>query len=183
MRFILALIVLACAYSNGVGDETSIDLDKSTFPSPDRKSVVAFESKDDGWYYLDLKNSKTGQVDSSMKIELTPLFSVQWTRDSKTIAIVSHVAHGSTATLFHFNGGMWSSRIVWPPDLDDATYYGIFCSVAKAEAEEHEVKLTYKITDQIESDSGGLKEKSYLVTLSIDPDTNKMVESKRTPID
>jgi hypothetical protein len=178
LHLVGALFFLSCAWSS----KTPIDIDTAVFPSRDGKYIASFEQNEDGWLYLEIKDSKTGHLDGSVKAELTPVFSVQWTGDSKTIVLVGHVAHGSAAILFHFQAKNWSSYIFYPPDFQgDPHFDRIVYDVVQAHAGEHDVSLTYKLGLEVFSDMDrGLPEKRFLVTDVIDPSTNQILKSKRT---
>jgi len=184
MRFIIASFLLVCTLSLAKADKTPLNLDTAVFPSPNGKLVAKFEQRDDGWTYFNVTDSKTGKLNSSTKIELTPVFSLQWTRDSRSIVTVGHVAHGSAATLFHLQDGAWKYFHVFPSNFEyDPHVHRIIYDVTKVEAEEHHVNLTYRLTVQTKSDSDDTHEKNYSVKMLMDPNTDDILTTKCTPSD
>lgn len=53
-----------------------------------------------------IRDNVTGRVYPEVPV-LTPLLSLKWTRDSKTIVTIEHIAGGSCAALVHFDGKTW----------------------------------------------------------------------------
>lgn len=183
MRCIAALLLLFGTYGAVLGDKTPIEIRAAKFPSPDGKIVASFEYNDDGWVHLDITNSISGHQLGSAKVELTPIFSLEWTSDSKSIVIVSHIAHGSTATIFHCFSGNWKDFIVFPPERKPPPdLYRIIYDVTKTEVREHDIIVTYDTTIQFRSDSGDFAAKEYLVSLLINPATNKVLTLDKKPV-
>jgi hypothetical protein len=175
---------LACACGGYTGSEKPIDINSVAFPSPDKRQVVSFETKDDVVSYLDIKDSKTGRVEGSIENELPPLYSVQWTGDSKSLVLVGHVAHGSTLMLVYPKEGTWTYSIFYPPDLEgDPAYHAIFYDVKKVEVGLNSASVTYELTVQMNPvTEEGYPEKTCLVSLALDTRSGRILESKRTPV-
>lgn len=53
-----------------------------------------------------IRNNLTQRLYPTVPV-LTPLLSLKWTGDSKTIVTIEHIAGGSSAALVHFNGKAW----------------------------------------------------------------------------
>lgn len=63
---------------------------------------------------LRIRNNLTGRLYPKVSV-LTPLLSLKWTRDSKTIITIEHMAGGSCAALVHFDGKAWRRYDAEPP--------------------------------------------------------------------
>jgi hypothetical protein len=61
-----------------------------------------------------IRNNLTGRFYPKVPV-LTPLLSLKWTRDSKTIMTIEHIAGGSCAVLVHFDGKTWRRYDPDPP--------------------------------------------------------------------
>lgn len=179
MRFLAIVSLLACAAVAYTGDKTIFDLDTTSSPSPDGQSVATFKWKNDQWWYLHVKNLKSGHLEGAVKFELTPVFSVQWTGDSNSILVIGHVAHGSTAILFHRTDQSWSRINFFSPDL--FTGDRAFCDVVKAETGKHNVNLTYHMDVRKKDSDGYVQTQAYLVKLSVDPSTGQVLKSEHLP--
>ena len=55
---------------------------------------------------LKIRHKLTGRLYPTVRV-LTPLLSLKWTGDSKTIVTIEHIAGGSCAALVHFDGKAW----------------------------------------------------------------------------
>lgn len=63
---------------------------------------------------LKIRNNLTGKLYPRVAV-LTPLLSLKWTGDSKTIVTIEHIAAGSCAALVHFDGKAWRPHEADPP--------------------------------------------------------------------
>lgn len=174
-RLAIALLLSVCAWSNGRAEKAPLDLATAAFPSPDGKHVVKFEQKKDGCYF-DVNKAKTGRTESSAKVALTPIYSLQWSPDSKDIIIVGQVAHGSAATVFNFSNGAWTSHDTFPSSdtTSDPTISKILYDVAEVKTNKSEIKVVYELTVEKKSDSGQIQDNKCFLTLHLDPDTGKV---------
>lgn len=77
--------------------------------SPDGGLSAAYSGRS-----LRIRNNLTGKVYPEVPV-LTPLLSIKWTRDSKTIVTIEHLAGGSCAALVHFDGKTWRRHQADPP--------------------------------------------------------------------
>jgi len=124
---LLAIFAMPCKYAYG----EAAPLDSGSFVSPDHRFAFQLSSAKYGYHAKieDLNSKKSsdsvlavpetvesggGMVLNSANREYsqpidfqTAIYRVDWTSDSKTFAVVYHVADGSTASLFHFDGNAW----------------------------------------------------------------------------
>lgn len=70
-------------------------------PSPNGEVSAAYSGG-----ALRIRNNLTGRFYPEVPV-LTPLLSMKWTGDSKTIVTIEHIAGGSCAALVHFDGKTW----------------------------------------------------------------------------
>jgi hypothetical protein len=175
-------ILLASSWKNYSIDRKPIS-DTAVFPSPDGRRVASFQQEDNGWYHLKVKDVATGHVDDSAEAQLTPIFSVLWTHDSKSILTIAHVAHGSSATFFHLKDGKWVDQNITFPDIpgvNGPNVYRVVEEVAKAEANNDHFVVYYEFGVQTKAADGSLQETIYDEIDRVDPETGKSVLVKRT---
>jgi hypothetical protein len=87
--------------------------------------------------------------------------------------VVSHLAGGTVATVFHLVDGKWKQASGDPREGDKY-------SVVHVEVKEHAVELTYKVTMVPKYDSPG---SFYTYTFLFDPVSTSHTAEKRQPID
>jgi hypothetical protein len=175
-------ILFVCASGLCQGEESAINLETANFPAPDGKHVLKFEQREDGWTYFDVENLKTAQLESSAKIELTPLYSVHWSPDCGTIVTVGHIAHGTTATLFHFDNGQWrywhlspSSQYDFDPHLIRVGF-----KVVNVKVTDDAATIFYDLIADMTSETGQPESKKSVLTLSVSTKTAEVLKSKET---
>lgn len=56
---------------------------------------------------LIVKNQKTGAIEASMTILLTPILHLQWSPDSRSIVLVQHLARSSLASIINHQSDGW----------------------------------------------------------------------------
>lgn len=77
--------------------------------SPDRRLSAAYSGGS-----IQIRDNVTGKVYPDAPV-LTPLLSMKWTGDSKTIVTIEHIAGGSCAALIHFDGKTLRRHQADPP--------------------------------------------------------------------
>ena len=85
---------------------------------------------------LSIKNRKTGQV-VAVYIEGPP-YLLEWTKDSKTIVTVEHVAGGNTVNVYNDNGTSWK-----PTELGPPTKLITHCKAVAVKTGLHSVRVTF----------------------------------------
>jgi len=121
---------------------------------------------------VEIINNKTG--DQCLVEVLSPVYSLKWTRDSKTIVVIGRIAHGSYASVIHYNGKEWKKYEVDPPDSDEGHFWNY--SVIREEIGFSDVVITYKINTKKNMSDAYV---SHLCTLRVDPATGVISEIKR----
>jgi hypothetical protein len=119
--------------------------DGQIFPSPDGNFSVQL-AQVDGNEVLSIKNSKTGIIDNSQSVQLPPVFEMTWTGDAQSIVTVGHIAGGSQATVYHFNGA-WSEIDIAPDD--GAAYDVIGLQIGRSS-----VAVSYKVIVHVTKSNG-----------------------------
>ena len=80
--------------------------------SPDRRFIAKFSN--DG--FVTIQDSKTHEVISKPGIGvLMPVLEYKWTSNCESLMIVSHIAHGSDASIISLNNGRWDRVHINPP--------------------------------------------------------------------
>jgi hypothetical protein len=168
---LLALAILEICNQKGVGSD-SIEIGE-TFTSPDGRFTAQLANDDNG--DLGIKNNQTGET---YKVgALTPLLSLKWTGDSKTIVTVEHIAGGSEANLVHFDGSKWNQFSADPPgDTHGSRRY----EVVRQQVDWKRVKFVYKVTDE---KSNGEVIKFYTCSFEVNPQTNIVSNVVKREID
>src|SRR5438552_2196079 len=100
--------------------------------SPNNKFVAVYHPDQ-----IEIIDADTGQLYDSFSV--LPVYALKWTGDSKTLAVVQHIAHGSEAVLVHFNGTKWEKLLIPPPGEGYTDY-----AVVSVEPEYNLVRLSYK---------------------------------------
>lgn len=96
---------------------------------------------------------------------IPPVYALRWTRDSKTVAIVHHLAGGSAAMLVHCDGKAWKHFAVDPPGGGHDRI-----GVVGFETGDTTVRLSFK-TKKVHGSSA-----SYSVaTFNVDPRTGELL--------
>ena len=104
---------------------------------------------------------------------LFPILSIKWTGDSKSIVVINHIAHGSEAGVYHFDGKKWDVYEACPRTSD---YYEVVGEMVGKDT----VKFSYVI---IKRTPGNLRDRYYIYTFVFHPDTNERVDEKTKEID
>lgn len=128
-------------------------------PDPDENSVIGG---------LSIANNSTGELfqDSAA----TPIYSVKWTGDSKTVVLIVHVSGGSEAVVYHLNNkNKWVSCDLEP------TIGDVF-SVVQLTMRKDTVEFRYKVGKRTTGDS-------YLYSFVFHPDTLTRTDEKIKEID
>jgi hypothetical protein len=138
--------------------------------SPDKQFIVKVTSdpSDDSVVGgITITSSSTGQV---FQADTTaPLYSIKWTGDSKTVALIVYVAGGSEAEIYHLRNNKW---VAYEPEPTIGDHF----TVIRQAMGDHSVDLTYKVG---EKNTG----KFYIYTFVFDPETVARSNEKVKEID
>jgi len=134
MKFALQVALLMAFFA--VTEEyvygEAVPLDSGSFVSPDCHFALQLSPAKYG-YTADIKDCRSGKItdsvlavpatvissrgqevlnsdnrETSQRFDFqTAIYRVDWTGDSRTFAVIYHVADGSAASLFHFDGKAW----------------------------------------------------------------------------
>lgn len=105
---------------------------------------------------------------------LPPISSLEWTKDSKTIVTVSHIAGGSYAVLLHFDGEEWQ-KIEFEPPAKLITSPYVDYVVLQAKAREHSVFVKYRIRTKMHALDGY---KTITYSCTVDPVTRERTNER-----
>lgn len=135
----------------------------TVFDSPDKLLQATIHYRSDtgaDQVYLRITNLQTHTVDECGPI-LTPVYSVQWSPDSKTIVLIQHMANGCVPGVAHLSKGTWKFSTIYLPIEGPARY-----SVSKLVFFHTGIRFTYRVaTTKINGSITG-----YQVTgLDVDP--------------
>jgi hypothetical protein len=96
-------------------------IDHGSFISPDNHFSLVYGGFIDREFQYAIKNRQTGTIERFAEPDYSlwgPLYSVQWTGDSRSVLLVYHIADGSVATVLHFNGTTWRELDIAPTPVD-----------------------------------------------------------------
>lgn len=134
----LALVLAVTSVHSQFAYGEATPLDSGSFVSPDHRFAFLLSPAKYGYHAKieDLNSNKStdsvlavpetvksggGMVLNSANREYsqpidfqTAIYRVDWTSDSKTFAVVYHVADGSAVSLFHFDGKAWHQIEIAP---------------------------------------------------------------------
>lgn len=156
IRAVLIASLTAICHTASAADEVRLD---HRFVSPDGRFTAQLTNDEKG--NIRITDNKTGQVYKEWAVR--PLYSLKWTRDSKTIVTIEHLAGGSETALIHFSENRWSRFPVSPP-VKTPPYHHY--RVIRQEIEGNKVKLTYKVTDE---QGNGMVTKFYTCSFEVNP--------------
>lgn len=172
MRTYLYLLAIALlVVSNGYSSEIQPN---ANFGSPDGKyaakcvgggTVPAVDQ-------IQVIENGSGRVLAKFEVN-PPLYSIRWTRDSKSLVTVSHIAGGTVAGVIHFDGTNWKEHSADPREGDKY-------SVIRHVENESTIQLMYKIQVLASNDNAG---KFYTYEFVFDPATTSHKGEKRQDID
>jgi hypothetical protein len=127
-------------------------ISQGTFPSPDGRFVLKIAPEINIYGVelpeLILEDRRTRAVERSdpnggegkgLNV-LTPIFFIKWTGDSKTILVISHIAHGTIGAELHFDGSTWHQRLLQPPSPDDGHF-----TVLSQHVGRHQIGISYAV--------------------------------------
>lgn len=150
--------VLFLIISVAFAKESDVEIgENATFVSPDGRFTAMG--------YVRIKDNKSGKT-SGIAV-LGPIYSMEWTGDSRTLLVVSHIAGGKTAILIHYKNGVWTKFDADPPNENKDAYFDY--SLVGQKVEFDSVKLTYRIKTR--NSLSQLAENSLCV-FTVDPKTN-----------
>ena len=75
---------------------------------------------------------------------MVPILALEWSQDSRTIVIVSHLAGGSYGIVLHFNGTEWTKTEADPTSPERAYYLAY--EVIKTYLSPSAVSFTYRVS-------------------------------------
>ena len=140
----------ACLASASFGDAPIIN--QGTFVSPDGRFTLSI-APEINIYGVELpeliiRDRMNGAVERSDPNSgegdglnvLTPIFFIKWTGDSKSVLVISHIAHGTIAAVLHFDGSQWHQKVLQPPSPQ-----GGHMTVLSQRLGFHNVAVTYAV--------------------------------------
>lgn len=116
-RFFLILLFLSCLVHSQ--QSASYERDEE-YTSPDKKYIARLAITDTETV-LTVKNCLTSK-DAFSQILISRVESIQWTPNSKSLFIVSHLSGGSMATIVHYKDDRWKLYDNDPP-IKEPSYY------------------------------------------------------------
>ena len=144
-----------------------------TFVSPDRR-FSAQTAVSDNEFYLIIKDARTGST-SRLTSALCPIFTPQWSPDSKTLLAVEHASETSLIGLAHWDGRHWLQFEIDAPEGGDNDK----CHVVSWEFKSDYLKTTYTVDHR--NERGGSLD-FYKCTFCIDPADGKTSDVSKTAI-
>jgi hypothetical protein len=181
-------------------------IDHGSFASPDHRFAFVLTPAQYG-YHVAIKDLHAGtptvsalgasdpdnnaarphEVSAPIQFQ-TNIYRVNWTRDSKTFAVIYHVADGSAVDVFHFDGNAWHQMSVEPspvfpkcPYVDTTGQYdngpvihyhgpSFNETIFDENAGAHTVWISYGV----ETDTSYRHSRFYLCNFDFDPVTQKL---------
>jgi hypothetical protein len=135
----------------------------SKVASPDKNFAFSFLQTDDD-LTLVIEGRVTDKRWATQELP-TPIFSTEWTTDSKNVLVVGHIAGGTVAQLIHLtSNGLVSNRIL--PKLKGHAKYVVLHTLKSRD----ELKISYLI--RLESQAHNYS--YYIETLRCDLQTQKV---------
>jgi hypothetical protein len=132
----------------------------TTIRSPDGKVIVIYKPD-----RLEIRDRKRDRLLSSTIV--VPVIALRWTGDSRTLVVVEAIAHGSAATIIHFNGKQWEGFDVIPPGEDYRDY-----AVVDLKTQRDLVQLSYKASGTA----------IYHISFTLDPFSRKLSNTRKRKI-
>jgi WD40 repeat protein len=139
MKISILLILLTLCLSRSGAAIVSKD---TLFLSPDKTLQANIDYHSDvgaGQVYLKIRNLQTNAIQECGPI-LTPVHSVLWSPDSKTIVLIQHMANGCVPGVAHVSVEGWKFSTIYLPIKGPARY-----SVTKVVFIPNGVRLTYRV--------------------------------------
>jgi len=99
----------------------------------------------------------------------TPLYSIKWSRDSKTVVFIVHVSGGSEAAIYHLHNDKW---FFYLPEPTLGSHFAIIGQEFKNKG----IELSYKVHDKH-------LEKFYINTFIFNPENATRTEEDIKEID
>jgi hypothetical protein len=145
------------------------------FISPDRRFATEIKDEDERGYNLEIKDQNNGKAYKAAAS--LPLFSFEWTTDSKTIVLLEHIGGGSQISLIHFNGHEWKRREIEPPGGNSGHY-----EVLEKDIGKNFLRISYKVTKEKQN---GTVFGAYKCSLRVDASNGQIshVEKQDISID
>ena len=119
---VICLVALLGSHASAHNFDNEVPYNKP-YPSPDGTSIVQLLSGQNPMQLgvdtnmlvnaLSISNIRTGR--SSIVYIEGPPYVLKWTKDSKTIVTVEHVAGGNTAKVYNYDGTVWKPTEIGPP--------------------------------------------------------------------
>jgi hypothetical protein len=150
----------------------ALTIDHGSFPSPDGHFALEVGGFFKGEYHYAIKDQKTGSLQTLAEPQFIlwgPLYAVDWTRDSKSVLLVYHVADGSTSSVLHFDGKAWHGSEVDPTPVESKCHgdEGYNMTVFDHRAAHHHVWVSYGI----QTDLSHRHTRLYVCNFEDDPST------------
>jgi hypothetical protein len=125
-------------------------IDHGSFPSPDGHFALEVGGFFDHDFHYAIKNQKTGDLQNLVEPKFIlwgPLYAVDWTRDSKSVLLVYHVADGSEASILRFDGKAWHELAVAPTPVESKCHgdEGYNATIFDHRAATHDFWISYGI--------------------------------------
>ncbi|MDQ2946516.1 MAG: hypothetical protein M3Y27_11325 [Acidobacteriota bacterium] len=115
--FSLASAVVMIGALNLVGEEVKVVPLGETIPSPNKEFSVRLMKVNRDYVY-EISRETVGNV-SHIVTDYWPLFSLNWSPDSKNIVSVAHASETSLIEFLHWDGQRWKLHIVDAPGGGD----------------------------------------------------------------
>jgi hypothetical protein len=158
----IAIVVVRCL---GVEAQESCWAERG-LRSPDGRFIVRCFDE-----HVEIANAVTGET--SGRIGVLPSYIVSWIQDSRTVAVLEHLAGGSDAVLIHFDGQRWRVIRTWP--LEESDYDHI--AVVELTPEHNSFRISYRA--DLREDSRVLY---FLIKFDIDLQTGEQRNKSVRPI-
>ncbi len=174
MKPILAVFIAfsILVTSGAIADLTPIPIG-AEFDSPNGIFTVRLTDERNDGSNLEVKNNQTAE--RRRGAAGTPLLSLQWTGDSRTIVMIEHLADGSQTALLHFNEREWQRFEIVPPGGAAGHF-----EVIKQDIGQASLKVTYKVTKE---KANGEMSRAFTSSFNVDGATGKIYGIEQHAID
>lgn len=84
------------------------------FIAPNKSRSIELLDKNNNYYYL-ITNKVSGETEK-IEAEYNPVYSIDWSQNSKSIFVAAHVARGILVQILHLAGEQWNKYTIDVPE-------------------------------------------------------------------
>lgn len=172
MRLMLITVVVWCISAAFAAAELVPISNGATVTSPDGRFTARLTEEDAHGLNLAITDSRTPATERA-RIG-TPLLSMRWTFDSRTIVSIEHLAGGSQLALLHFYESGWKRIEVIPPNGLEGHF-----EVIRQQMHRDSVTVTYKVTKE---KPNGAVASAFTCSFDVDAASGRISQLRRRRI-